>query len=158
MKEFITTHVSPDVEKVMTDQATVYPWALAPMLTARHETVNHIMGEYVRGDAYTNTIESVFSLFKRGIIGQFHIIFCEALTAVFERARVSLQSPQGRCVHRNSPPDVRIPASYFCSADFRAVAFFFPFAGDFISEFFWVAKARLRTPSNCPLSAFTLIT
>jgi ISXO2-like transposase domain len=34
--------------------------------------VNHIAGEYVRGDAYTNSIESAFSLLKRGVIGQFH--------------------------------------------------------------------------------------
>ena len=38
----------------------------------RHETVNHIIGEYVRGDVTTNSIESAFSLFKRGVIGQFH--------------------------------------------------------------------------------------
>lgn len=79
VKEFITTNVSPETERVMTDQATVYPWALAPHFTGKHETVNHIIGEYVRGDAYTNTIESVFSLFKRGIIGQYHIISAKHL-------------------------------------------------------------------------------
>src|SRR5690606_33398646 len=36
------------------------------------EVVNHSMDEYVRGDAHTNTIESVFSLLKRGITGTFH--------------------------------------------------------------------------------------
>ena len=34
--------------------------------------MNHIIGEYVRGDVTTNSMESVFSLFKRGVIGQFH--------------------------------------------------------------------------------------
>jgi transposase-like protein len=37
-----------------------------------HEVVNHSADEFVRGDAYTNTIESVFSLLKRGITGTFH--------------------------------------------------------------------------------------
>jgi transposase-like protein len=36
------------------------------------ETVNHSIGEYVRGDAHTNTIESYFATLKRGIIGTYH--------------------------------------------------------------------------------------
>ena len=37
-----------------------------------HETVNHSAGEYVRGDVTTNGIESVFAVFKRGLIGVYH--------------------------------------------------------------------------------------
>jgi transposase-like protein len=37
-----------------------------------HETVNHGAGEYVRGDAHTNTIEGYFSILKRGINGTYH--------------------------------------------------------------------------------------
>jgi len=39
---------------------------------SRHETVNHSIGEYVRGDAHTNTIESYFAIMKRGIVGTYH--------------------------------------------------------------------------------------
>ena len=70
-REFIQTHVAEDAERVMTDQHRAYPAALGTLVN-RHETVNHIIGEYVRGDVYTNSIESVFSLFKRGLIGQYH--------------------------------------------------------------------------------------
>ena len=70
-REFIQKHVSEDVERVMTDQHPAYPAALASY-PASHETVNHIKHEYVRGDVTTNAIESVFSLFKRGVIGQYH--------------------------------------------------------------------------------------
>jgi transposase-like protein len=38
----------------------------------KHEWVNHGAGEYVRGDAHTNTIEGYFSILKRGIIGTYH--------------------------------------------------------------------------------------
>jgi transposase-like protein len=38
----------------------------------RHESVNHSIGEYVRGDAHTNTIEGYFSIMKRGINGVYH--------------------------------------------------------------------------------------
>jgi transposase-like protein len=34
--------------------------------------VNHTIGEYVRGDAHTNTVEGYFSILKRGIIGTYH--------------------------------------------------------------------------------------
>lgn len=37
-----------------------------------HQTVNHGAGEYVRGEAHTNTIENYFSILKRGITGTFH--------------------------------------------------------------------------------------
>jgi transposase-like protein len=70
-REFIKANVSEDAERVMTDQHPAYPAALGK-LADRHETVNHIIQEYVRGDVTTNSIESVFSLFKRGLIGQYH--------------------------------------------------------------------------------------
>jgi hypothetical protein len=34
--------------------------------------VDHGKGEYVRGDAYSNTVESVFAILKRGVYGTFH--------------------------------------------------------------------------------------
>ena len=39
---------------------------------ASHQTVNHGIGEYVRGPAHTNTIEGYFSILKRGITGVYH--------------------------------------------------------------------------------------
>ena len=38
----------------------------------RHETINHSINEYVRGDVHTNTIEGYFSIMKRGITGVYH--------------------------------------------------------------------------------------
>jgi transposase-like protein len=40
----------------------------------RHGSVNHGIGEYVRGDIHINTAEGYFSVFKRGIYGTFHHI------------------------------------------------------------------------------------
>lgn len=37
-----------------------------------HGTVNHGAGEYVRDDVTTNSIESVFAVLKRGLIGVSH--------------------------------------------------------------------------------------
>ncbi len=41
-------------------------------LFEKHESVNHSIGEYVRGHAHTNTIEGYFSIMKRGINGVYH--------------------------------------------------------------------------------------
>jgi hypothetical protein len=36
--------------------------------------VNHGMGEYARGDIFTNTAESSFALIKRGLTGIYHAV------------------------------------------------------------------------------------
>lgn len=57
---------------LMTDEAPVYP-AASKGLTTGHGTVNHSIEEYVReGFYHTNTVESYFSILKRGIIGTYH--------------------------------------------------------------------------------------
>jgi hypothetical protein len=53
--------------RLMTDQAPYYN--AVGKLQAAHETVNHSVEEYRRGDAYTNTVEGYFSIFKRGMKG-----------------------------------------------------------------------------------------
>jgi len=37
-----------------------------------HETINHSAGEYVRDGVTTNSIESVFAVLKRGLMGVYH--------------------------------------------------------------------------------------
>lgn len=39
-----------------------------------HIFVKHKQGEYVNGDAHTNTIEGFWSLFKRGVVGIYHFV------------------------------------------------------------------------------------
>jgi hypothetical protein len=72
VRGFIADNVSLEAENVYTDESAIYPWGLGPVFSSRHQTVNHIAGEYARGDVYTNSIESAFSLLKRAMIGSFH--------------------------------------------------------------------------------------
>lgn len=46
---------------------------------AAHETVNHLKGEYVRGDVHTNTAEGYFSQLKRSIDGTHHHVSAQHL-------------------------------------------------------------------------------
>ena len=39
---------------------------------SHHEMVDHGDGEYVRGDAHSNIVESYFATLKRGITGVYH--------------------------------------------------------------------------------------
>jgi hypothetical protein len=36
------------------------------------KTINHGIGEYVRGEAHSNTVENYFSILRRGITGVYH--------------------------------------------------------------------------------------
>jgi transposase-like protein len=55
---------------IHTDEATIYDGV--GELFYRHESINHTMREYRRGQVTTNGIESVFAVLKRGIIGVYH--------------------------------------------------------------------------------------
>lgn len=54
---------------LFTDESRLYPTVGATFLD--HMTVKHSAGEYVRGGVHTNTIESYFSIFKRGMRGTY---------------------------------------------------------------------------------------
>ncbi len=62
---------------LMTDEAA--PSKMMGKEFGRHQSVNHHIGEYVRGEAHTNTIEGYFSILKRGIVGTYHHVSQEHL-------------------------------------------------------------------------------
>ncbi len=58
------------VSYVMTDTSTAAMYTLKD--TGKHKMIAHNIGHYVEGIVHTNTVESAFSLLKRGIVGNFH--------------------------------------------------------------------------------------
>lgn len=68
LREILVTQLQPGT-KVMTDGAGQYRHVNRDF---PHQSVNHEAGEYVRGEAHTNTIEGYFSIMKRGINGVYH--------------------------------------------------------------------------------------
>ena len=67
LQKFIKSNVRSGAT-VYTDGFTGY----TGLSSYKHETVNHSGGEYVRGDAHTNGIESIWALLKRGHYGIYH--------------------------------------------------------------------------------------
>jgi transposase-like protein len=80
LAKYIRDNISTDVDVIVTDELPAYKSAVGNI---KHETVNHSAKEYVRfgTDIHTNTVESAFSLLKRGIIGSWHKISAKHLAA-----------------------------------------------------------------------------
>jgi len=80
LARYIRENVSQDVEVIITDDLPAYPRAIGDL---PHETVNHTTKEYARYEngacISTNTVESAFSLLKRGIVGSWHKISAKHL-------------------------------------------------------------------------------
>ena len=68
LHDFVEGHTAQDA-KVFTDGASAYLG-----MDREHEAVLHSVGEYVRGTAHTNGIESFWSMLKRAHKGTFHKI------------------------------------------------------------------------------------
>lgn len=65
LQGFVHERIKPEA-KVYTDSASPYA------SLKNHESVRHSVGEYVRGMAHTNGVESFWSMLKRAHTGTFH--------------------------------------------------------------------------------------
>jgi transposase-like protein len=85
LAKYIKENISTDVEVIITDELPGYKSAVGDL---RHETVNHGAKEYARYEngacISTNTVESAFSLLKRGIMGSWHKISAKHLPAYLD--------------------------------------------------------------------------
>jgi transposase-like protein len=95
LEQFIRDNVSEDVEAIFTDELNMYKGVAQRMgIRKKHHVIRHRSGIYVRGDVHTNTVESAFSLLKRGIIGTWHRVsakhlqaYCEEMSFRFNRRK-----------------------------------------------------------------------
>jgi transposase-like protein len=81
--EIIRQNVSDTVQVLITDESAIYPWALDGSRKEAHKTISH-KSVYVSGQIHTNTVESAFSLLKRGIVGTWHRLSVKHLPAYLE--------------------------------------------------------------------------
>jgi transposase-like protein len=80
----MSKNVDKTVDVIVTDESNIYNFNMTAWGKAKHLTVNHSKGEYVRGKAYTNTVESAFSLLQRGIVGTWHKVSAKHLPAYLQ--------------------------------------------------------------------------
>jgi len=72
LRAFIAAKIADEATGIMTDDCPAYEGC--GDANTLHQSVNHSAKEWVRGDVHTNTMEGVWSLFKRSIIGSYHQI------------------------------------------------------------------------------------
>src|SRR5712692_838035 len=85
LSRYIRLNVSKAVEVFITDEFGAYKRAVAINdMKGKHKRINHSSRVYVDGDVHTNTIESAFSLLKRGIVGTWHNISAKHLAAYLD--------------------------------------------------------------------------
>jgi len=97
LEKYIRENISEDVDILYTDDWGAYRSAAKHIRKeGKHKTIRHSLRVYARGDVYTNTVESAFSLLKRGIMGTWHKIsakhlqaYCEEMTFRFNRRKNS---------------------------------------------------------------------
>lgn len=83
LSKFIRDNVSQDVDVIITDDFRAYEKATEEF-NGLHKSVNHSGGVYVDGETHTNTVESAFSLLKRGIVGTWYNISAKHLPAYLD--------------------------------------------------------------------------
>jgi transposase-like protein len=85
LERYIRENISEEVEILMTDDLGQYRGAARRiwkgMGVHKHKSIPHSIGVYVNGEVHTNTIESAFSLLKRGVLGTWHRISAKHLQA-----------------------------------------------------------------------------
>jgi transposase-like protein len=84
VKGFLADVVHDDAEAIYTDSHRSYR-GIGDHNT-KHEWVDHSRDEWVRGQVHTNTVESVWSLFDRSVIGAYHKISVKHLPAYLDEA------------------------------------------------------------------------
>ena len=95
LEKYIRENISDDVDVLMTDDFSLYRGAAKRLgIRDKHKTIRHSFKVYVDGDIHTNTVESAFSLLKRGVIGTWHRVsekhlqsYCNEMTFRFNNRK-----------------------------------------------------------------------
>jgi len=82
LHKFIHSHTASDTKAIYTDDWPAYNGIEDK--NTRHETVNHGANEWVHGDVHTNSVENIWSLLKRSIVGSYHQVSRKHLDAYLD--------------------------------------------------------------------------
>ncbi len=82
LRDFLRKYTAPNAEALYTDEWTGYNGIVGP--DTRHETVTHSKDQWVVGDVHTNSVENIWSLLKRSIVGSYHKVSVKHLDAYLD--------------------------------------------------------------------------
>ena len=97
---FIRENTAGNTEAIYTDEWPAYR-GIADHDT-RHEAVKHRTGEYVRGEVHTNSIENVWSLLKRSIVGSYHQVSAKHLDAYLDELEFRFNNRENPYMFRDA--------------------------------------------------------
>jgi transposase-like protein len=102
-------HIYENVEKgskIMSDEWHAYSRLKVDFV---HDSVKHMVKEYVRGEVHTNTIENLWSVLKRGIYGTYHFTsmkhlqaYCDEFAFRFNRRKLSEYDKINACLYNTT--------------------------------------------------------
>ena len=78
------------------------PTSASATATRAHESVNHSAEEWVVGDVHTNSIEGVWSLFKRSIVGSFHKMSVKHMDRYLEELECRYNNRKNKYIFRDA--------------------------------------------------------
>jgi len=97
---FINEHVADEAEAIHTDAWQAYG-GIGDADTV-HEFVSHNQGEWIRGIVHTNTVEGVWSLLKRSIVGSYHQLSVKHLPAYLDEVAFRFNNRENPFLFRDT--------------------------------------------------------
>ncbi len=97
---FIRENIAGETQAIYTDELPSY-LGIADENT-KHETVKHRDKEYVRGEVHVNSVENVWSLLKRSIIGSYHQVSAKHLDAYLDELEFRFNNRENPYMFRDA--------------------------------------------------------
>ncbi len=97
---FIRENTAGDTEAIYTDEWPAYK-GIADEDT-KHEAVKHRDKEWARGGVHTNSIENVWSLLKRSIVGSYHQVSAKHLDAYLDELEFRFNNRENPYMFRDA--------------------------------------------------------
>jgi transposase-like protein len=97
---FIRQNIAGDTEAIYTDEWPAYK-GVADKDT-KHEAVKHRHKEYARGDVHVNSMENIWSLLKRSIVGSYHQVSAKHLDAYLDELEFRFNNRENPYMFRDA--------------------------------------------------------
>jgi transposase-like protein len=99
-RSFVKDAVDDKAEFIFTDSD--YAWGDMTTWDRKHRKVDHGREEWVRGIVHTNTVEGVWSLFKRSVVGTYHQLSAKHLPAYLDEMAFRFNNRENAYLFRDT--------------------------------------------------------